>query len=266
MLVIITPAGSTVERQLAWLFGLGDVPEDDFEVRQIDTSNSSPLDFAARYVMDELGIEPEEAETDKLDDILKKHRTKFPTTAEFAKLARESLKEISAKDEADKVLIAWLEREELLFRRLERHIVSDRLKGGFMNGEEADVDGFIASPSVCRTAQIPRGITGTSRRGTTEGAQHKISATGRHGRKEQTRLPLPGQKEYQDLTYSLQKLTMLGSKSTLKDRWRQVLDEADRITHKHLLTLEPGVSESADRCDEESQSSACRTEGPALDL
>jgi hypothetical protein len=30
---------------------------------------------------------------------------------------------------------------------------------------------------------------------------------------------------------------MLGSKSTLKDRWRQVLDEADRITHKHLLTL-----------------------------
>jgi hypothetical protein len=37
---------------------------------------------------------------------------------------------------------------------------------------------------------------------------------------------------------------MLGSKSTLKDRWRQVLDEADRITHKHLLTLEPGVSES----------------------
>jgi hypothetical protein len=144
VLVIITPAGSTVERQLAWLFGLGDVPEDDFEVRQIDTSNSSPLDFAARYVMDELGIEPEEAETDKLDDILKKHRTKFPTTAEFAKLARESLKEISAKDEADKVLIAWLEREELLFRRLERHIVSDRLKGGFMNGEEADVDGFIA--------------------------------------------------------------------------------------------------------------------------
>jgi hypothetical protein len=29
VLVIITPAGSTVERQLAWLFGLGDVPEDD---------------------------------------------------------------------------------------------------------------------------------------------------------------------------------------------------------------------------------------------
>jgi len=54
----------------------------------------------------------------------------------------------------------------------------------------------------------------------------------------------PGQSEYQDPTFSLQKLTMLGSKSTLKDRWRQVLDEADRITHKHLLTLEPGISEA----------------------
>ncbi|MNV79121.1 Type-2 restriction enzyme EcoRII [compost metagenome] len=37
---------------------------------------------------------------------------------------------------------------------------------------------------------------------------------------------------------------MLGSKTTCKDRWRQVLSEAARIGHKHLLTLEPGISES----------------------
>jgi hypothetical protein len=35
---------------------------------------------------------------------------------------------------------------------------------------------------------------------------------------------------------------MLGVKSTCKDRWRQVLAEADRITDKHLLTLEPSIS------------------------
>ncbi len=39
-------------------------------------------------------------------------------------------------------------------------------------------------------------------------------------------------------------LTMLGVKSTCKDRWRQVLSEAQRIGHKHLLTLEPGISEN----------------------
>ena len=35
---------------------------------------------------------------------------------------------------------------------------------------------------------------------------------------------------------------MLGAKSTLKERWRQVLSEAERIETKHLLTLEPGIS------------------------
>jgi orotidine-5'-phosphate decarboxylase len=35
---------------------------------------------------------------------------------------------------------------------------------------------------------------------------------------------------------------MLGVKSTCKDRWRQVLSEAERIKAKHLLTLEPGIS------------------------
>ncbi len=38
-------------------------------------------------------------------------------------------------------------------------------------------------------------------------------------------------------------LTMLGAKSSCKDRWRQVLAEAKEIPRKHLLTLEPGISE-----------------------
>jgi hypothetical protein len=35
---------------------------------------------------------------------------------------------------------------------------------------------------------------------------------------------------------------VLGVKTTCKDRWRQVLAEADRIPQKHLLTLEPAIS------------------------
>ena len=40
---------------------------------------------------------------------------------------------------------------------------------------------------------------------------------------------------------------MLGAKTTIKERWRQVLDEADRIEDKHLITLEPAVSEDYTR-------------------
>jgi hypothetical protein len=36
--------------------------------------------------------------------------------------------------------------------------------------------------------------------------------------------------------------TMLGVKTSVKDRWRQVLDEAARIPEKHLFTLSEGVS------------------------
>ena len=52
----------------------------------------------------------------------------------------------------------------------------------------------------------------------------------------------PGVAEYQDMAFDPRRLTMLGVKSTCKDRWTQVLAEADRIDEKHLLTLETAIS------------------------
>ncbi len=37
---------------------------------------------------------------------------------------------------------------------------------------------------------------------------------------------------------------MLAAKTTCRDRWRQVINEADRIAVKHLITLQEGVSEA----------------------
>jgi len=54
----------------------------------------------------------------------------------------------------------------------------------------------------------------------------------------------PGISEYHDNAFSAALLTMLGVKSTCKDRWRQVLSEADKIPCKHLLTLEASISEN----------------------
>ena len=52
----------------------------------------------------------------------------------------------------------------------------------------------------------------------------------------------PNAKAYHDPGFPSDRLRMLGVKTTLRDRWRQVTREADRITHKHVLTLEQGVS------------------------
>jgi hypothetical protein len=53
----------------------------------------------------------------------------------------------------------------------------------------------------------------------------------------------PGIEQYHDRAFPRDRLTMLGVKTTCKDRWRQILDEADQITDKHLFTLETAISE-----------------------
>ena len=52
----------------------------------------------------------------------------------------------------------------------------------------------------------------------------------------------PSIEDYRDPSFPAEQLRMLGVKTTCKDRWRQILSEADRIERKHLLTLEPGLS------------------------
>jgi hypothetical protein len=53
----------------------------------------------------------------------------------------------------------------------------------------------------------------------------------------------PSQAAYDDPSFPAAKLRMLAAKTTCKDRWRQIINEADRISTKHLLTLQEGVSE-----------------------
>lgn len=53
---------------------------------------------------------------------------------------------------------------------------------------------------------------------------------------------VPGINEYLDPNFPKDKLLMIGIKTTCKDRWRQVLNEAKRIDKKHLFTLQHGIS------------------------
>jgi hypothetical protein len=54
----------------------------------------------------------------------------------------------------------------------------------------------------------------------------------------------PSQAAYDDLDFPEVRLRMLAAKTTCKDRWRQVINEANRIKEKHLLTLQEGISEN----------------------
>lgn len=243
---IVTPDGTTIQNQLLWLFGLSEQPSLQFEQRELTSDGGGELDFAARYILDELGIDADEPEADMLDGLIAPFGLKFPTTRVFSELARSSLPEVSARDAPDAALIAWMEREELMFRRLERRIVAERIASGFLSAGDADVDGFLDfSLSVQNRRKARAG----------QALEHHLEALftandikyARGAETENRNKPdfmFPGQAEYRDAAFDPARLTMLGAKSTLKDRWRQVLSEAVRIPEKHLVTLAPGISEN----------------------
>lgn len=244
LLIIVTPANSTVQSQLIWLFGVGQ-PAFDFQSKELDEDDHR-LDFSARFILDEIGIEPEEPDADRLDALLEPYGTQFPPTKVLADLARASLPEVDPRGDPDVVLMAWIEREELLFRRLERRIVGERLRGGFAEDGEPDVDGFVSFSLAVQNRRKSR--AGHS-------LEHHLETLFRANGIRQSRgavtenrnrpdFLFPGEAEYRDVDFPSHRLTMLGAKSTCKDRWRQVLSEAARISNKHLLTLEPGISEN----------------------
>lgn len=243
-MVIVTPADSTIQNQLMWLFGLESQPGFQFVARDIEPDESAEMDFAARYVLDEIGIELEEPEAGRLDALIEPFGFAFPTTKVLSDLARKSLPGALPLDAPDEAILAWMELEEQLFRRLERRIVDSRLRSGFMAGEGSDVDGFLSFSLSVQNRRKSRAGHALENHLEALFRAHGIRFA-RGAETENRNKPdflFPGQAEYRDPLFPADRLTMLGAKSTLKDRWRQVLSEAERIDTKHLLTLEPGVS------------------------
>lgn len=244
LMFIIAPNGSTIENQIAWLFGLDHGLGAGFRYEGFEGEGDRGLDFVSNYVLEEIGIDPEQPDADRLDEIIARLGTQFPTSRDFSRLARASLSEVDPRADADAALLAWIEFEEALFRRLERRLVAERLEAGFLTDGAADVDGFLQFSLSVQNRRKSR--MGLSLENHVEAALQALGI--RHARGARTEgnskpdFLFPGMAEYADPTFDAARLSMLGVKSTLKDRWRQVLAEAARIDRKHLLTLEPGIS------------------------
>ena len=246
VLAILCPAGSSTEQKLLWLFALSLTEDYRLRPREIPADGGRDIDLAARFILGELGIEPEEEEPDALGRLVDRFGLKFPGTAEFSAFARKTLKRVDPREDPDAALVAWMEHEEALFRSLERRVVAERLTEGFSDGQMVDVDGFL---SFSLSVQNRR----KSRAGWAFGhhVEAILKARGVRYRREATTekrnaadFLFPGEAEYADPSYPSAQLSMLAVKTSCKDRWRQVLAEADRISPKHLLTLEPAISEA----------------------
>jgi hypothetical protein len=239
--VIIAPQFSTSEKQLLWLFRMEEAAN-KFVVKNF-SEDKRDIGFAGRYILSSLGMEREETAPDHLEDLLRKFGPKFPTTKEFSDYARSTVKGVSPVEEPDITLMAWLEREELLFKTLEKVIVKEQLKKGF--GEDGtDVEEFIKLSLSIQNRRKSRAGSSFEHNLAVLFSFNKMQFS--HGaateRNNKPDFVFPGIQYYHDSKFDASLLTMLGVKTTAKDRWRQVLSEAARIPNKHLVTLEPAIS------------------------
>ena len=239
LFVIIAKECTTFESQLLWLFALDDLGT-QFKIKKIEDKNDVSLNFAFRYIFEELGIEVREKADEFLELLLKEFGNNFPTTRHFSAFARKTFGEIDILDRPDDIIVSWIDHEEMLFRTFEKYLVGERLKHGF----EDDVDEFMSfSLSVQNRRKSRAGYALENHLEFIFQQQQLLYSRGQFTEhRAKPDFIFPGATCYRDKDFSADFLTMLGVKSTCKDRWRQVLSEATRVVNKHLFTLEPAIS------------------------
>lgn len=237
LMFIIAKEGTSFESQMFWLFGISDDLRPVFEVRAI--KRNEQISFAAGLILETLGIEIAPAGDEWLDEMLIRFNGEFPPTKDFSEFARETVDYIAVSDNPDTALISYMEHEELLFKTLERHIVSERLETDF-----EDVDDFISYSLSVQNRRKSR--TGYALENHLEVIFTDTGITYSRNKETENRAKpdflFPGIDFYHNRRFPIERLSMLAVKSTCKDRWRQALSEARRINRKHLLTLEPSIS------------------------
>jgi hypothetical protein len=146
----------------------------------------------------------------------------------------------------DNRLLRRRECEFEIFRSVEEAVELPVIKAGF-----ASIDEFVARAQTIlqrRKSRSGRSLELHAKalfveEGLKEGAhfvhQPSESDPGKRG----PDFLFPSDAAYADRDFPAARLRMLAVKTTCKDRWRQILTEADRIEKKHLLTLQEGVSE-----------------------
>jgi len=240
LLAVVAENETTIAYQLMWLFGFSEDSHPGFSVREELETEQDRIEFASRFILESIGVVVEETEETWLDDMLDKFKGNFPVTREFSAYARSTLQDIKPADGTDEALMSWMEREEILFRTLEKHFIGERLAKGFNN----DVDGFMSFSLSVQNRRKSR--AGLALENHLEilfkecGIQYSRNPITEN--KSRSDFIFPGEKEYHNPKFNPLNLIMLGVKSTCKDRWRQVLSEAERIEEKHLLTLESAIS------------------------
>jgi hypothetical protein len=234
--VIIAEQRSTFESQLLWLFGIEAVA-DAFEVHA--QPPKTVLDLTRTHIIETLGISVPVVDNALLDRLLAKFGEAFPSSAVFSAFARKAVRGVIAIEDPDTAIVRWMEQEEIAFRVLEKFLVEKRLQKNFK-----DVDEFVSYSLSVQNRRKSRAGAGFENHLNALFIAHKLLFAWRAEveNKAKPDFLFTGIAEYRNTAFPAVRLTILGAKTSCKDRWRQVLSEGKRVAEKHLVTLEPAIS------------------------
>lgn len=171
----------------------------------------------------------------------------FPETRLMAEGARDCYNQ--AYNIADSVLISkpddillnWVETEYRLFKCIEERVYKDTISRPFNS-----IDAFV---------QMANEVLNRRKSRAGKSLEHHLADIFTHNDlvfeeqavtedKKKPDFLFPNAECYHNMLFPADDLIVLGAKTTCKDRWRQVLTEADRVDTKYLFTLQQGISKN----------------------
>lgn len=169
----------------------------------------------------------------------------FPETTTMASAARSCynkafrLTEKKISDKPDEALLHWVDTEYSLFQMVEQKIYQPVISKPFK-----DVPSFV---------EIANKILNRRKSRAGKSLEHHLASVFDASHivyeeqvvTEENKKPdfiFPDGKCYHNFEFPAELLVSLAAKTTCKDRWRQVINEANRIPDKHLFTLQQSIS------------------------
>ena len=212
----------------------------------LDAFGLTPAD--TNQLIDTTPLSENEMEEDEFSRFVHSLGDHFPTTAEMSAKAREIENLLYDHGELiqlnpDKKLLDWTNLEYRLFKAVEFSFCGDLIKNGFDT-----VDDFVTLANQVLNRRKSRAGKGLENHLAALFDGNGISYDSQavtEGNKKPDFL-FPSRNSYLDKAFPTEKLITLAAKTTCKDRWRQVINEANRLRdcNKYLCTLQQGISES----------------------
>ena len=191
-------------------------------------------------------IKPELREKQAIDLFISGLQGEFPTSFEMSSAARMIYYQMcvgrkKAVSDPDMALLQWTEEEYRLFRAIEHSKYGATVAHGF-----SSVEDFITLANQVLNRRKSRAGKSLEHHLAAIFDEYRIQYTAQaitEGKKKPDFL-FPSEAAYHDMSFSIEKLCTLAAKTTCKDRWRQILNEADRLRdeNKYLCTMQQGIS------------------------